>query len=57
MKEGKKMSKSNETGYSLKKNMKNKVIDITLERVKKKKKQFLRLRDANNSQLEPIATN
>lgn len=32
------MSKSNETGYSLKKNMKNKVIDITLERVKKKKK-------------------
>lgn len=51
------MSKSNETGYSLKKNMKNKVIDITLERVKKKKKQFLRLRDANNSQLEPIATN
>lgn len=50
------MSKSNETGYSLKKNMKNKVIDITLERVKKKK-QFLRLRDANNSQLEPIATN
>lgn len=57
MKEGKKMSKSNETGYSLKKNMKNKVIDITLERVKKKKKQFLRLWDANNSQLEPIATN
>lgn len=52
------MSKSNETGYSLKKNMKNKVIDITLERVKKKKKkQFLRLWDANNSQLEPIATN
>lgn len=51
------MSKSNETGYSLKKNMKNKVNDITLERVKKKKKQFLRLRDANNSQLEPIATN
>lgn len=50
------MSKSNETGYSLKKNMKNKVIDITLERVKKKK-QFLRLRDANNSQLEPISTN
>lgn len=49
------MSKSNETGYSLKKNMKNKVIDITLERVKKK--QFLRLRDANNSQLEPISTN
>lgn len=49
------MSKSNETGYSLKKHMKNKVIDITLERVLKKP--FLRLLDASNSQLEPISTN